>query len=56
MSTSPTSLRTVTLPSARVFVGAVYAICVLGMIAVFVGVIVFTDEDPHAQRGTDQRR
>ena len=51
MSTSPTSLRTVTLPSARVFVGAVYAICVLGMIAVFVGVIVFTDQDPLEREG-----
>jgi hypothetical protein len=51
VSTSPTSLRTVTLPSARVFVGAVYAICVLGMIAVFVGVIVFTDQDPLEREG-----
>ena len=51
MSTTPASVRTVTLPSARVFVGAVYAICVLGMMAVMVGLIVFSDEDPHAQDG-----
>ena len=31
---------------ARVFVGTVYAVCVLGMIAAFVAVIVFTDNDP----------
>jgi hypothetical protein len=43
MSTSTVAPRSVTLPSARVLVGAVYAICVLGLIAVFVGDIVFTD-------------
>jgi hypothetical protein len=50
MSTS-TAPRTVTLPSARVFIGAVFTLCVLGMIAVFVGDIVFTDKDPHRHDG-----
>ena len=51
MSTSTVAPRSVTLPSARVLVGAVYAICVLGLIAVFVGDIVFTDKDPHRSEG-----
>jgi len=33
------------------FVGLVYAVCVLGLVAVFVGQIVFTDQDPHANDG-----
>jgi hypothetical protein len=51
MSTSTAAPRTVNLPSARVFIGAVYAICVLGTIAVEVGDIVFTDKDPHRNEG-----
>jgi hypothetical protein len=51
MSTSSVAPRSVTLPSARVLVGAVYAICVLGLVAVFVADIVFTDKDPHRSDG-----
>jgi len=29
----------------------VYAVCVLGLVAVFVGEIVFTDHDPHRSEG-----
>ena len=51
MSTSTVATRSVTLPSARVLVGAVYTICVLGLIAMFVGEIVFTDKDPQRSEG-----
>jgi hypothetical protein len=51
MSTSTATTRTVKLPSAPVLIGAVYAICVIGLVAVFVGEIVFTDHDPHADDG-----
>ena len=51
MSTSTRATRSVSLPSGPVLVGAVYAICVLGLIAVFVGEIVFTDKDPHRSEG-----
>ena len=51
MATSTTATRSVPLPSARVLVGTVYAVCVLGLIAVFVGDIVFTDKDPHRSEG-----
>jgi hypothetical protein len=51
MSTSTPATRSVSLPSARVLVGAVYAVCVLGLIAVHAGEIVFTDKDPHRSEG-----
>jgi hypothetical protein len=51
MSTSTTAPRTVKLPSAPVLIGAVYAICVLGLVAFFTGEIAFTDHDPHADDG-----
>lgn len=51
MSTSTTSPRSVQLPSAAVLIATAYAICVLGPVAVFVGEIVFTDHDPHANDG-----
>jgi hypothetical protein len=51
MSTSTSAPRTVQLPSARVLVGGVYVVCVLGMIALFTGEIVFTDKDPHRSEG-----
>jgi hypothetical protein len=50
-SASQTPTRSFMLPSAPVFVGAVYAVSVLGLIAVFVGEILFTDHDPHASQG-----
>jgi hypothetical protein len=34
-----------------VLIGVVYAVCVLGLVALFVGEIVFTDHDPHANDG-----
>jgi hypothetical protein len=34
-----------------VLIGIVYAVCVLGLVAFFVGEIVFTDHDPHADDG-----
>jgi hypothetical protein len=50
-SETKTRQRSFTLPSAPIFVGAVYAVCVLGLLAVFVGDIVFTDNDPHRSEG-----
>lgn len=51
MSTSSIATRTIPLPSARVFVGGVYAVCVLGLMSVFLLEIVFTDADPYASEG-----
>jgi hypothetical protein len=51
MSTSTTTSKSVQLPSARVLIGSVYAICVLGIIAVLVGEILFTDHDPYSSEG-----
>jgi hypothetical protein len=51
MATSTAATRSVSLPSARVLVGTVYAVCVLAMIAIFIGEIVFTDKDPHRSEG-----
>ena len=48
---APSPTRTVSLPSAPALVGGVYAICVLGLMAVFVGEILFTDHDPYASQG-----
>ncbi len=50
VSKSPTS-RSFALPSAPVTIGVVYAVCVLGLLAVFVGEILFTDHDPHRSQG-----
>jgi len=51
MATSTTAPRTVQLPSGPVLVAAVYAVCVLGLIAVFTAQVVFSDEDPHRSQG-----
>jgi len=51
MSTSTTTSRTVQLPSAPVLIGTVYAVCVLGLLALFTGEIVFTDKDPYRSEG-----
>jgi hypothetical protein len=51
MSTSTASSRSISLPSAPVLVGGVYAICVLGLIAIFVGDIVLSDKDSHRAEG-----
>jgi hypothetical protein len=51
MSTSTASSRSVPLPSPPVLVGGVYAICVLGLVAVFVGEIALSDKDPHRSEG-----
>jgi hypothetical protein len=51
MSASITEARSISLPSARVLIGGVYAVCVLGLVAVFVGSILFTDEDPYRSDG-----
>jgi vacuolar-type H+-ATPase subunit I/STV1 len=51
MSTSTATTRSVSLPSARALVGIVYGVCVLGLIAVFVGEILFTDRDPYRSEG-----
>ncbi len=39
------------LPSAAVLVGGVYAVCVLGPLAVFTGQVLSTDVDPSAPDG-----
>jgi hypothetical protein len=51
MSTSTATQRSVQLPSPTVFVGAVYVVCVLAMLAVFTGSIIFSDKDPHRSEG-----
>ena len=51
MTTSTAARRSFSLPSAPVLVGGVYAICVLGLIAVFLGEIAFSDKDPHRSEG-----
>ena len=49
--TTPAPVRTVQLPSARVLFGAVIGCCVLLPLAIFVGVILFTDDDPYEPQG-----
>jgi hypothetical protein len=51
MTEELTRTRTIVLPSPRALVGGVYAVCVLGMIAVFAGQILFTDIDPNSVDG-----
>jgi len=51
MPTSTVSPRSVQLPSAPVLVGGVYAVCVLAMDALFFGVVLFGDGDPHRSEG-----
>jgi hypothetical protein len=51
MPASTATSRTVELPSARAFVGGVYAVCVLGLLAVMAVSIVVSDEDPHRTNG-----
>lgn len=54
MSTSTTATRRVSLPSARVLIGTVYAACVLLLLAIFVGNILFTNNDPYRSEGPVQ--
>jgi hypothetical protein len=49
--TTTASHRSVSLPSAPVLIGAAYAVCVLGLIAIFCAQILFTDVDAHADEG-----
>jgi hypothetical protein len=51
MSTSTASSRSVQLPSAPVFVGVVYAVCVLAMDVWFTGEIIVSNKDPHRSQG-----
>jgi len=51
MSTATAEPRTIQLPSDKVLVGVVYAVCVLAMDAVFVVTIILSDEDPHRSEG-----
>lgn len=49
---SPTATsRSVQLPSARILIGGVYAVCVLAMDLLFMGEIVVSDKDPHRSEG-----
>lgn len=45
-----TTPRTVQLPRGPVFVGGVYAVCVIGIVAVF-AVQAFVSEDPYRNQG-----
>jgi hypothetical protein len=51
MPTSTATSRTVELPSARVLVGLVYGVCVLGLVAGFAVSILVSDEDPYRSTG-----
>jgi hypothetical protein len=50
-TTATTGTRSFTLPSAPVFIGAVYAVCVLGLLAIFTSQILFTDVDASKSDG-----
>lgn len=50
MSTTATP-RTFALPSARLLIGGVYAICVLGVIAYFLVLVAVTNIDPNEPDG-----
>ena len=50
-SESSTARRTVSLPTARVLIGSVYALCVLVLVAVFAVEIPFSDKDPFRSEG-----
>jgi hypothetical protein len=50
-TTTPATGRTVQLPSARVLFGAVIVACILLPFAVFLGEILFTDNDPYRNEG-----
>ena len=49
--TTPAAARTIQLPSARAFFGAVVGACIVLPFAVFLGDIVFTDNDPYRDEG-----
>lgn len=51
MSTNSKATSSVALPQARIFVGAVYALVVLGPLAVFTAGILFTGDDPYSNDG-----
>lgn len=51
MTTPTTTPRTVQLPTARVLVGVVYAVCVLAMLVLFAGEVIVSDKDPHRSEG-----
>jgi hypothetical protein len=51
MPTSTEASRLVQLPSAPVLIGAVYAVCVLGLDVVFTVAIVVGDGNPHRSEG-----
>lgn len=51
MSVPAAPPRSVQLPSGPVFVGIVYVVCVLGLLAVLTGEIVVSDKDPHRSEG-----
>lgn len=53
MSTT-TASKSVSLPSGPVLVATAYVVCVLGLISVFVGEILFSDKDPHRSEGPIQ--
>jgi len=50
-TTTPATGRTIQLPSARVLFGAVIVACILLPFAVFLGEILFTDNDPYRNEG-----
>lgn len=51
MSTPHIATRSLPLPSARTLIAVVYGVCVLGLVAVFAGEILFTDSDPYQNQG-----
>jgi hypothetical protein len=50
-TSTPATGRTVQLPSARALFGAVIVACILLPFAVFLGDILFTDNDPYRDEG-----
>ncbi len=51
MSTPATAARSVALPTARVLIGTVYGVCVVGFIAVLIGEALVSDADPYRPEG-----
>jgi hypothetical protein len=51
VTTTDSPTRTITLPRAPWLVGTLYAVCVVLPLLIFVGIILFTDKDPHASEG-----
>jgi hypothetical protein len=51
MSSTTVATKSINLPSGKVLVGSIYALCVLVPLAIFAAAIAFTDVDPYKSEG-----